>query len=307
MNRVVILVLTITIGMLCFHLFNFTLKNGANESQKYALLIGGGITKQNTFESYYKNIEYVANTLNKLGYDDENIKILFYGGKSSERPIVEGKATKKSVIDELSHFEKIIDSNDSLLIFRSGHGIIELIFEKYGILSTNEHMPKNENIKVAGTTSVMSFPDGPMSYLEFQEKLGRIRAKQIVVILNQCYSGEFTKIANKLDNTVVISETEEVGIGFTLKRRTKRWEYNEWPFVKCIFDGILENGKSGEKRSVFEAFHYMIKCNPNVEGVPLQPDRPLLKERPQINYGRNLKRGSVYIHKHRQRNLALPF
>ena len=88
MNRVVILVLTITIGMLCFHLFNFTLKNGANESQKYALLIGGGITKQNTFESYYKNIEYVANTLNKLGYDDENIKILFYGGKSSERPIV---------------------------------------------------------------------------------------------------------------------------------------------------------------------------------------------------------------------------
>jgi len=296
MKRVVILVLTITIGMLCFRLFIFTLKNRPNESQKYALLIGGGITKQNTFESYYKNIEYVANTLKKLGYYDGNIKILFYGGKSSERPIVEGKATKKSVIDELSHFEKIIDSNDSLLIFRSGHGIIELIFEKYGILSINEHVPDNENIKVTGTTSVMCFPDGPMSYLEFQEKLGRIRGKQIVVILNQCYSGEFTKIANKLDNTVVISETEEVGIAFTLKRGTKRWEYNEWSFVKCICDGFLENGKSGEKRSVFEAFHYMIKCNPNVEGVPLQPDKPLLKEYPQIKYGRNLTKGSVYIH-----------
>jgi len=238
----------------------------------------------------------VAKTLRKLGYDDGNIKILFYGGKSSEHPIVEGKATKKCVIDELSHFEKIIDSNDSLLIFRSGHGIIELIFEKYGILSINENIPENENIKVTGTTSVMCFPDGPMSYLEFQEKLGRIRGKQIVVILNQCYSGEFTKIANKLDNTVVISETEEVGIAFTLKRGTKRWEYNEWSFVKCICDGFLENGKSGEKRSVFEAFHYMIKCNPNVEGVPLQPDKPLLKEYPQIKYGRNLTKGSVYIH-----------
>ena len=296
MKRIVILVLTITIGILCFYIVIFALKNRLNESQKYALLIGGGITKQHTFESYYKNIEYVANTLKKLGYDDGNIKILFYGEKSSERPIVEGKATKKCVIDELSRLEKIIDSNDSLLIFRSGHGIIELIFKKYGILSMNEHVPESENIKVVGTASVMCFPDGSMSYLEFQEKLGRIKGKQIVVILNQCFSGEFTNIAHKLDNTVVISETAEVGIAFTLKRGTKRWEHNEWSFVKCICDGFLENGKSGEKRSVLEAFHYMIKCNPNVKGVRVQPDRPILKECPQINYGKNLKKGSVYIY-----------
>jgi hypothetical protein len=67
MKRVVTLVLTATIGLLCFHIFIFTLKNGPNESQNYALLIGGGITKKNTFESYYKNIEYVANTLKKIG------------------------------------------------------------------------------------------------------------------------------------------------------------------------------------------------------------------------------------------------
>ena len=272
------------------------IENRSNESQKFALLIGGGVTKQQNFESYYKNIEYVANTLKKLGHNDENIKILFYGEKSSDRPIVEGKATKKCVIDELRRLEKLIDSNDSLLIFRSGHGTIELIFEKYGILSIDEHVPENENIKVVGTASVMYFLDGFMSYLEFQEKLERIRAKQIVVILNQCFSGEFTNIANKLDNTVIISETGEVGIAFTLKRTTKRCKYNEWSFVKCICDGFLENGRRGEKRSVFEAFNYMIKCNPNIEGVGIHPDRPILKEHPQINYGRNLKKGSVYIH-----------
>jgi hypothetical protein len=296
MKRVVMMVLTIIIGILCFYKFIFALKNRSNESQKYALLIGGGVTKQQNFESYYKNIEYVANTLKKLGYDDENIKILFYGGKSSDRPIVEGKATKKCVIDELSRLEKLIDSNDSLLIFRSGHGTIKLIFEKYGILSTNEPVPKNEKIKVTGTAPVMRFPDGPMSYLELQEKLGRIRAKQIVVILNQCFSGGFVKIANKLDNTVVISETDEVGIAFNLKIAPRIWGYNEWPFVKCIFDGFLENNRNKEKQSVFEAFNYMIKCNPYVEGVGIHPDKPLLKERPQINYGRNLKKGSVYIH-----------
>jgi hypothetical protein len=296
MKRIVMMVFTIAIGMFCFHIFIFELRSRPNESRKYALLIGGGITKHDTFKSHYKNIEYVANTLKKLGYNDGNIKILFYGGKSSDRPIVEGKADKKCVIDELSHLEKIIDSNDSLLIFRSGHGIIELIFEQYGILSMNENVPENENIKVVGTASVMCFPDGSMSYLEFQEKLGRIRAKQIVVILNQCFSGEFTNITNKLGNTAVISETGEVGIAFTLKPTTKRWEYNEWSFVKCICDGFLENGRSGEKRSVLEAFHYMIKCNPNVEGVGVQADRPILKENPQINYGRNLKKGTVYIH-----------
>lgn len=295
MRRVVMMVLTITIGILCFYILVIALKNGPNESQKYALLIGGGVTKNDTFGGYYKNIEYVVNTLRKLGYDDGYIKILFYDGKSSGNLIIEGNATKKRVTEELSHFEKIIDSNDSLLIFRSGHGIIQLIFEKYGILSMNEHVPENGNMKVIGTASVMRFPDGSMSDLEFQEKLGRIRAKQIVVILNQCFSGGFTNIANKLDNTVIISETEEVGIAFTLKRSSKRWRYNEWPFVKCICDGFLENKRSGEKQSVFEAFNYMIKCNPYVEGVGIHPDRPLLKERPQINYGRSLKKGSVYI------------
>ena len=72
------MVLTITIGILCFYIFIFTLINGPNESQKYALLIGGGVTKNDTFGGYYKNIEYVLNTLRKLGYDHGNIKIFFW-------------------------------------------------------------------------------------------------------------------------------------------------------------------------------------------------------------------------------------
>ena len=62
--------------------------------------------------------------------------------------------------------------------------------------------------------------------------------------------------------------------------------------MKCLFDGFLHKE---EKQSVYNAFQYMLKCNPNIEGIPIQADRPLLKENPQIKYGRDLKKGTVYI------------
>ena len=107
-----------------------------NEPQKYALLIGGGATEWDNLESFYKNIEYVSNTLRKLGYYDEDIKILFYGGRTSYHPIVEGNAFKENFINELSHLGNTIDSNDSLIIFRSGHGMVELIYEKFPTTNT---------------------------------------------------------------------------------------------------------------------------------------------------------------------------
>lgn len=131
-----------------------------------------------------------------------------------------------------------------------------------------------------------------LSRLEFQERLARIKAKKIVVILNQCFSGQFTDIALKLNNTVIISQAD-LAIHQTIK--TLRWKQDEWPFVKCLFDGFLHNGIKEEKQSVYNAFQYMLKCNPNIEGIPIQADRPLLKENPQIKYGRGLKKGTVYI------------
>ena len=180
-----------------------------NEPQKYALLIGGGVTEGDNLESFYKNIEYVSNTLKKLGYCNEDIKILFHGGKTPYHPIVEGNATKKDFIDELNHLGNTIDSNDSLIIFRSGHGMVEVVFEIYEKFPNNEHGLEIESMKSVGTEAVMKFPDSDLSYLEFQEILGRIKAKQIVVILNQCFSGQFSDIAMGLDKTVVITETKE--------------------------------------------------------------------------------------------------
>jgi hypothetical protein len=265
-----------------------------NEHQKYALLIGGGVTESDNYESFYANMKYVSNTLKQMGYRDEDMKILFHGGKTPYHIIVEGSATKKNFIDELSRLGDIIDSNDSLVIFRSGHGMVKLILEKYP--DNNEHVLGNKGIKCVGTAAVMRFPDGDLSHLEFQEILEKIKGKQIIVILNQCFAGRFTDIAMSLDNAVIITETEESEMAIKFKRKTLRWKHEEWPFVKCIFDGFLQYGDTTRKKqSVFGAFQYMLRCNPNIEGIPIKADRPLLKENPKIKYGRGLKIGTVYI------------
>ena len=264
-----------------------------NEHQKYALLIGGGVTESDNYESFYANIEYVSNTLKQMGYRDEDMKILFHGGKTPYHTIVEGSATKKNFIDELSRLGDIIDSNDSLVIFRSGHGMVKLILEKYP--NNNEHVLGIESIKCVGTAAVMRFPDGDLSHLEFQEILEKIKGKQIIVILNQCFAGRFTDIAMSLDNAVIITETEESEMAIKLKRKTLRWKHDEWPFVKCIFDGFTQKSTKGEKQSVFNAYQYLLKCNPYIKGVPVHADRPLLKENPQIKYGSSLKKGAVYV------------
>jgi hypothetical protein len=261
----------------------------------HALLIGGGTAEFDNSNHFYENIEYVASSLKQMGYDDRYVKILFYGGRSSGYPFVEANATKTNVIAELKRYEEILDENDSLLIFRSGHGIIELVFDTNGILMLDEKTTEKVIKKVIGTAAVMIFPDGSMSYIQFQEILGRIKAKQIIVILNQCYSGQFTEITTIVDNTVIVSETDEVGIAFYSKRKTKRWKYEVWPFVKCMFDGFLSAKYAGQKKSVLAAFEYMLLCNPNVEGLCVKADRPLLKETPQIKYGKRLTKGAVYI------------
>lgn len=272
--------------------FDHPAKHKNNESKKYALLIGGGATKLDAYDSFFRNIEYTSNALIKLGYQKENIKILFYGGQNPKRSIVAKNATKQILLEELNRLENKIDSNDSLLIFRTGHGAIDLVFEGNNALPRIKPTPAFNRFKCVGTTAVMIFPDGVLSCFDFQESLARIKAKQIIIILNQCFSDQFGDIALKLDNTVVVSQA---GLAIRQTRETLKWKSDEWPFVKCLIDGFLHNNTKGDKQSVYNAFQYMIKCNPNIEGIPIKPDQPLLKEKPQIRYGKNLNIGAVYI------------
>jgi hypothetical protein len=247
-----------------------------NEPEKYALLIGGGTEECDSYESFYANILYVYNILIKLNYNEDHIRVLFFGREEKNEKIIDECATKKIFIKELFRFVEIMDANDSLLIFRSGHGTLGFI----------DH-------KIIG---VMNFSDGCLSSLELVEILKKISAKQIVIILNQCFCGQFADITLTIPNAVVVSQTKESEVAINESRKTVRWNFNEWPFVKCLFDGFLGKISPDKKKSIYDSFQYMLDCNPNTKGVPIQADRPLLKENPNITYGNGVKKGSVYIY-----------
>lgn len=163
-----------------------------------------------------------------------------------------------------------MDANDSLLIFRSGHGTLGFIDQK--------------------TIGVMNFSDSCLSSFDLVEILKKLNAKQIVIILNQCFGGQFADITLTIPNAVVVSQTKESEVAINEYRKTVRWNFNEWPFVKCLFDGFLEKLNSDKKKSIYDSFQYMLDCNPNIKGVPIQADRPLLKENPNITYGNEVKK-----------------
>jgi hypothetical protein len=274
MNITTLLLLSSIVQMISACQNFFSQKIGINKPQKYALIVGGGTNECDNYESFYANILYVNNVLMKLNYSDDQITVLFFGGEKSKYN--KSCATKEKFIDELWKFVDIIDSNDSLLIVRSGHGTLEFIGE--------------------ATIGVMNFPDGRLSSFEFMEIIKKINAKQIVIILNQCFCGQFADISINIPNVLVVSETKGTEVAVHESRKTVRWQHKEWPFIKCLFDGFLQESKLGKKTSVFESFQYMLNCNPNTKGVPIQADRPLLKEHPIITYGTGLKKGSVYIY-----------
>jgi len=57
--------------IICFSLIIFyfliisVIRNRLDVPQKYALLVGGGITERDDNESFYDNIEYVSNVLKR--------------------------------------------------------------------------------------------------------------------------------------------------------------------------------------------------------------------------------------------------
>jgi hypothetical protein len=93
-NIVYLIFMMIFIQIVCVCSSVFPSEKNYNVPKKYALLTGWGVTERDNFESFYNNIEYVYKSLKKLGYYDEDIIILFYGGKTPNHPVVEDNATK---------------------------------------------------------------------------------------------------------------------------------------------------------------------------------------------------------------------
>ncbi|MBI2102297.1 caspase family protein [Candidatus Woesearchaeota archaeon] len=144
------------------------------EQRKYAVIINGdtsALHKGNVTEAYH--------TLRAVGYADENI-FLFTSNfpRGSDFSSITTLATKESVELVLTRLEDIVDENDTLLVYTTGHG------------------NKDKN----GTTVVLD--DAELSADRLRELIENTRAGKYIVVADQCFSGGIVAAVSSIEGEV---------------------------------------------------------------------------------------------------------
>lgn len=144
------------------------------EARKYAVVINGdtsALHKGNVTEAYH--------TLRAAGYTDENI-FLFTSNfpRGSDFSSITTPATKESVEFVLTQLEDIIDENDTLLVYTTGHG----------------------NKTKSGTTLVLD--DTELSASRLRDLIENTRAGRYIIVADQCFSGGIVAAVSSIDGKV---------------------------------------------------------------------------------------------------------
>ena len=142
----------------------------SNKGKFYAVMIG--VSKYENFTSLktpLKDIEVIGNVL-KTKYGFELINL--------ENP------TQRNITDKLFEIEKRLTKNDSLLIYFAGHGKVKNKNDGYWI-------PKDGHKEDEGTWISNDY---------IRNKLKSIKANNILVIADSCYSGTLGMRGGKVDD-----------------------------------------------------------------------------------------------------------
>ena len=110
---------TIIITVLFFIFKNST----AHASEQYAILIN----QDSEEERHINNLELATNTLLSNGYDPCNIFALSDQNKSSNCPTNQFKASKANLKLLVENVETVLEEDDSLLIYITGHNDPDVI------------------------------------------------------------------------------------------------------------------------------------------------------------------------------------
>lgn len=167
-------------------------KATANLHNKYALIINGGIDKENNHLRYWNNCSAFYSALTKIyGYSKSNITTLMADGQNPEKdrnlnngeydstpldldgdgtPDINSSATRSSVISSFQRYAELLTQEDDLTIFITSHGG-QINSETYTFALWND---------IAGMTSD-----------ELANLLNNINARCINIILTTCRSGGF--------------------------------------------------------------------------------------------------------------------
>jgi len=202
-------------------------------ADKYAVLISGL-----TEEKHMKNLELADKVLLDKGYDENNTYILEGSGKKTGALPIDAPVTKESIEKVFDYLSKIIDKQDKLFVYMTGHG-------DQKIIGKNETSGFREYIKV----STLLFEGGYITEVDFQDYLKKIDLYRGIVVADQCHGGGFA---------------ERIGhgpyVGISASKANQHSEGNSFPqtFFTAGGNVSVDSNKDGSI-SIQEAFDYALR------------------------------------------------
>ena len=202
-------------------------QNPSLREHDYAVIIDGGINKNNNYERYWNDCAAVYTALiNVYNYKKSNIYVLISDGTNPAQdrrrlngsfdsspldldgdglPDTQYAATWANVISVFDTLAQTLTNEDNLFIFTTGHG---------------------GPLKGGWVVYLNLWNDELISTDDFANALNEINAKTINVVMQQCFSGSFIN-ALAAENRVITTACDSRESSWVLE---PYWEYNEFTY-----------------------------------------------------------------------------
>lgn len=150
-------------------------------AQKYALLYSGGWLADKAYYRYWNDLIYMYFILQMHGYPAENIYVIYKDGVGEDANTpVDYPATQASVETVFQELSDTLTSRDTFFFFTTNHG---------------------------GSSGLTTYwPNGGDQYLNTTEVSGwldSITCHHMIIIMEQCYSGQFIPDISALNRVIM--------------------------------------------------------------------------------------------------------
>ena len=190
-------------------------------ANRYGLVVMGGDVSGATYGYYWSDTTNMYNVLRAAGFTDANIYFLAYDSSASGQTIVDRTTTRDNVLWALDQIIARSTRDDLVYIFWVDHGS-QTYFEVQG---------------------------GNVTHSEFGAKVAAMRARQVLVALNPCYSG--CAIDDVSRDGVCVTSSVKCGI-------TNKWGWaGQW--ILALTGGTADSASdaNGDGVTFAEAFAWV--------------------------------------------------
>lgn len=242
--------------------------------QRYALLYSGGCNPASAYRRYWNDLRFMYTTLReKYGYSDANIIVVYKDGVGEDNTMpVDYPASAFGLVDAFDELDMQMTASDDLFVFATNHG--------GGLHRGNGHQrvntPRNsgsddtngDENETPGVDEVFclynsDIGDAPDDF--FGASLAAIPHRQIIAVLEPCFSGGFIRDLSAAGSIAVVTAclSDEFSYG-GLDISGVQFDVFSYYFTEALFEAD-PNGNSlatnpdtnGDgKVSMLEAFLY---------------------------------------------------